>query len=60
MCTTALLIGTLVVMLRRRFFNKVEPAPWHGTGPRAAHGKDPQVGSKEKLPPSPTAALRQA
>uniref|UniRef100_A0A8C0A0N6 Uncharacterized protein n=1 Tax=Anas zonorhyncha TaxID=75864 RepID=A0A8C0A0N6_9AVES len=25
MCTTALLIGTLVVMLRRRFFNKVEP-----------------------------------
>lgn len=25
MCTTALLISTLVVMLRRRFFNKVEP-----------------------------------
>lgn len=25
MCTTALLIGTLVVMLRRRFSNKVEP-----------------------------------
>uniref|UniRef100_A0A8B9CPR5 Uncharacterized protein n=1 Tax=Anser brachyrhynchus TaxID=132585 RepID=A0A8B9CPR5_9AVES len=25
MCTTVLLIGTLVVMLRRRFFNKVEP-----------------------------------
>uniref|UniRef100_A0A8C7A2F3 Secreted protein n=1 Tax=Nothoprocta perdicaria TaxID=30464 RepID=A0A8C7A2F3_NOTPE len=25
MCTTVLLIGTLVVMLRRRFCNKVEP-----------------------------------
>lgn len=25
MCTTALLLGTLVVMLRRRFSNKVEP-----------------------------------
>uniref|UniRef100_A0A8B9Q5S2 Uncharacterized protein n=1 Tax=Apteryx owenii TaxID=8824 RepID=A0A8B9Q5S2_APTOW len=25
MCTTVLLIGTLIVMLRRRFFNKVEP-----------------------------------
>nr|XP_025959689.1 progressive rod-cone degeneration protein [Dromaius novaehollandiae] len=27
MCTTILLISTLVVMLRRRFFNKVEPHP---------------------------------
>uniref|UniRef100_A0A8C3JVY6 Uncharacterized protein n=1 Tax=Calidris pygmaea TaxID=425635 RepID=A0A8C3JVY6_9CHAR len=25
MCTTVLLLGTLVMMLRRRFFNKVEP-----------------------------------
>ncbi|CAM9697433.1 unnamed protein product [Bubo scandiacus] len=25
MCTTLLLLGTLVMMLRRRFFNKVEP-----------------------------------
>lgn len=25
MCTTILLLGTLVMMLRRRFFNKVEP-----------------------------------
>lgn len=25
MCTTLLLLGTLVVMLRRHFFNKVEP-----------------------------------
>ncbi|XP_009693450.1 PREDICTED: progressive rod-cone degeneration protein, partial [Cariama cristata] len=30
MCTTLLLLGTLVMMLRRRFFNKVEPAPQPG------------------------------
>ncbi|XP_009880715.1 PREDICTED: progressive rod-cone degeneration protein [Charadrius vociferus] len=40
MCTTILLLGTLVMMLRRRFFNKVEPSEESragaGEGVRAA------------------------
>uniref|UniRef100_A0A672UJF8 Uncharacterized protein n=1 Tax=Strigops habroptila TaxID=2489341 RepID=A0A672UJF8_STRHB len=36
MCTTALLLGTLVMILRRRFSNRVEPyavagSRWEGT-----------------------------
>lgn len=50
MCTTALLLGTLVMMLRRHFFNKVEPyvlsCPVPG-GPGLGLGGSPGV---EDLP----------
>ncbi|XP_068769443.1 photoreceptor disk component PRCD [Struthio camelus] len=43
MCTTILLISTLVVMLRRRFFNKVEPHPEGEEEPRREAGSDPRA-----------------
>lgn len=44
MCTTVLLLGTLVMMLRRRFFNKVEPYVLSRplpvpSGPRGSEGE---------------------
>ncbi|XP_009327183.1 PREDICTED: progressive rod-cone degeneration protein-like [Pygoscelis adeliae] len=38
MCTTVLLLGTLVMMLRRRFFNKVEPYVLSPSRPLGAPG----------------------
>uniref|UniRef100_A0A803Y5T2 Uncharacterized protein n=1 Tax=Meleagris gallopavo TaxID=9103 RepID=A0A803Y5T2_MELGA len=57
MCTTALLLGTLVVMLRRRFSNKVEPYVLlcHGLrGPRSwGQGSEggPGVDGRKASPP---------
>uniref|UniRef100_A0A663EJ53 Uncharacterized protein n=1 Tax=Aquila chrysaetos chrysaetos TaxID=223781 RepID=A0A663EJ53_AQUCH len=57
MCTTVLLLGTLVMMLRRRFFNKVEPYHSLGfslaaAGPRSQRGRaSPSLAVQ---PPAPT------
>uniref|UniRef100_A0A8C5J711 Uncharacterized protein n=1 Tax=Junco hyemalis TaxID=40217 RepID=A0A8C5J711_JUNHY len=42
MCTTILILGPLVLMLRRRFCNKVEPSNWHLMS-RLSQGREKQT-----------------
>uniref|UniRef100_A0A8B9FC66 Uncharacterized protein n=1 Tax=Amazona collaria TaxID=241587 RepID=A0A8B9FC66_9PSIT len=48
MCTTALLLGTLVMILRRRFSNRVEPyVPGEVLGCWGGGGLDEQRGAED-------------
>ncbi|CAM2101868.1 unnamed protein product [Caretta caretta] len=49
MCTTLLVISTLAILLRRHFFNRVEPHPGGAEEPRQEVGSDSLTRETRKI-----------